>query len=77
MLLDCVQFGFESFWARRAGWPDLFAAKPASNEFLFAEVKGPTDKLSLQQMDWFKWAIQKAKLPCEIVRVKATEENKR
>lgn len=77
MLLDCVQFGFESFWARRAGWPDLFAARLASNEFLFAEVKGSTDKLSLQQMDWFKWAIQKAKLPCEIVRVNATEENKR
>lgn len=70
MLLDSVQYGLESFWARRAGWPDLFAAKPDCNEFLFVEVKGPTDKLSLQQMDWFKWAIQTAKLPCKILRVK-------
>ncbi|MFX0210685.1 MAG: hypothetical protein ACFFDT_32195, partial [Candidatus Hodarchaeota archaeon] len=33
-------------------------------------VKSPNDKLSLEQMQWFEWAIEKVKIPCEICRIK-------
>ncbi|KAJ1945810.1 hypothetical protein EC988_005670 [Linderina pennispora] len=37
---------------KHSGFPDLCLWKPGTNEFLFAEVKGPNDKLSENQKDW-------------------------
>ncbi|ORX70821.1 hypothetical protein DL89DRAFT_292417 [Linderina pennispora] len=42
----------ESIHSSTAGFPDLCLWKPGTNEFLFAEVKGPNDKLSENQKDW-------------------------
>lgn len=67
MIIKCIKWGFEHFWGRRSGWPDLFVSNEES--FLFVEVKGPNDALSLKQMDWFRWAIKDAKMPCEIARL--------
>jgi hypothetical protein len=68
LILKCIRWGFEHFWDHRCGWPDLFVFN--DKNFLFAEVKGPRDRLSLDQMNWFKWAIKEVDIPCEIVRVK-------
>ena len=51
--------------------PDLFVFK--DKDFLFVEVKSGLaryhDKLSLAQMNWFRWAVEEANMPCEIVRL--------
>jgi len=67
VILDCIKWGFEYFWDHRPGWPDLFVFN--EDNYLFVEVKSQHDKLSLNQMKWFRWAIQEANIPCEIVRV--------
>ena len=72
LVLECVKWGFQYFWGRRAGWPDLFAFD--SGSFLFIEVKSPTDKLSLEQMNWFRWAVKEVNMPCELVRVQKDSE---
>lgn len=68
LILRCIEWGIRFFWGHRPGWPDLFVFN--NSEFLFVEVKAPNDKLSLDQMTWFKWAIEEANIPCEIFRLK-------
>jgi len=71
LIIECIKWGFQHFWARRAGWPDLFVSK--DKDFLFVEVKSTLarhhDKLSLDQMNWFRWAVEEVNMPCEIVRL--------
>jgi len=67
IVVSTVEWAIQDFWHRQPGWPDLFAYK--GKDFVFAEVKSPHDKLSLEQMNWFKWAIEQAHIPCEIYRV--------
>jgi hypothetical protein len=67
LILKCIRWGFQHFWDHRCGWPDLFVFSDKS--FLFVEVKGPRDRLSLDQMNWFRWAINEIDIPCEIVRL--------
>ena len=67
LVLKCIDWAVRDFWNRQSGWPDLFVFK--TNEFKFVEVKTPYDKLSLEQMNWFKWAIKEASIPCEIFRL--------
>lgn len=69
-ILHLIQWAIEHFWNRQPGWPDLLLFQ--SNQYKFVEVKSPNDSLSLEQMQWFEWAITQEKLPCEICRVKKT-----
>lgn len=66
-----VEWAVQDFWHRQPGWPDLFVYK--GNDFLFAEVKSPHDKLSKEQMNWFQWAMARTHIPCEICRVEKKE----
>jgi len=66
LVLKCINWGIHNFWDRQPGWPDLFILK--NSHFKFVEVKTPKDKLSLDQMQWFAWAI-KENVPCEILRI--------
>jgi len=68
LILKCIRWGFQYFWGHRCGWPDLFVFSDKS--FLFVEVKSHRDKLRLDQMEWFRWAVKEVNMPCEIVRVK-------
>jgi len=68
LVLKCIGWAVRDFWNRQPGWPDLFVFR--TNEFQFVEVKTPHDKLSLEQMSWFKWAIEEAAIPCEIFRLR-------
>jgi hypothetical protein len=68
MVVRCVEWAIKDFWDRRPGWPDLFVYK--DSEYLFAEVKSPKDELSIEQMNWFRWAIEDSHLPCEICRIR-------
>ena len=45
LILKSIIWGFQYFWGRRAGWPDLFVYNGKS--FLFVEVKDPNDKTVL------------------------------
>jgi len=72
IIVDFIEWTIKHFWNRQPGWPDLLIIKP--NQYRFVEVKSPHDKLSLDQMQWFKWAIEKEKIPCEICRVKKLEK---
>jgi len=67
-VVTCLEWAIEDFWNRQPGWPDLFIYK--NKEYKFVEVKSPHDSLSIEQMNWFEWAITKSKLPCEICRIK-------
>jgi hypothetical protein len=67
LVLKCIDWAIRDFWHRQSGWTDLFIFK--SDEFKFVEVKSPKDELSLEQMNWFKWAIEEAAIPCEILRL--------
>lgn len=68
MIVDFVDWAIRDFWQRQPGWPDLLLLR--SDEFLFSEVKSPHDKLSLEQMQWFRWAVEEAGVACEICRVR-------
>ncbi len=75
MILKCIDWAIRYFWGRQSGWADLFIFR--DEEYKFVEVKSPYDELSLDQMQWFKWAVEEAHIPCEILRVKkATTNNK-
>jgi hypothetical protein len=68
VVVACIDWAIRDFWLRQPGWPDLFVFR--GDEFRFVEVKSPNDELSQEQMRWFEWALEAAKLPCEICRVK-------
>jgi hypothetical protein len=68
LVITCVKWAIEDFWGRQSGWPDLVVI--SEDKFLFAEVKSPHDKLSQDQMRWFRWAVTEAAIPCEIVKVR-------
>lgn len=68
LVLASVKWAIRDFWNRRPGWPDLFMYK--NNDYLFVEVKSPHDKLSQEQMNWFRWAIEESNIRCEICRIK-------
>lgn len=63
-----IEWAIGNFWNRQPGWPDLFAVK--GSEHLFIEVKGPNDKLSPDQMNWFEKMVGDKLLNCCIVRLK-------
>jgi hypothetical protein len=67
-VVAALRWATASFWKRQPGWPDLFAWNDRG--YHFCEVKSPHDELSLEQMQWFEWAIHEAHVPCEIARVK-------
>ena len=67
IIVDLIEWTIKHFWERQPGWPDLLIVK--SDQYRFVEVKSPNDELSLDQMQWFRWAIEKEKIPCEICRV--------
>jgi len=68
VILGAVNWAIQHFWNRQPGWPDLFAYK--DGEYLFVEVKSPYDRLSAEQMRWFRWAMEEANIPCEICRLR-------
>ena len=68
VVVSSLKWAISSFWSRQPGWPDLFAWR--EREYLFCEAKSPHDELSLEQMQWFEWAVQDAGVPCSIARVK-------
>jgi len=72
IVIACVEWAIQNFWHRQPGWPDLFACK--GNVFVFAEVKSPYDELSQDQMNWFQWAIEQSRIPCEICRVEKRKD---
>jgi hypothetical protein len=63
-----IEWGIKHFWDRQTGWPDLFFLK--DKDFFFVEVKGPNDKLSPDQMNWFEWVIKNNIFKCFICKVK-------
>lgn len=65
---QALRWTIAHFWERYSGWPDLFVFR--LGEFKFVEVKSPLDELSEDQMNWFRWAVQESRIPCEIFRVK-------
>ncbi|MEZ4415964.1 MAG: VRR-NUC domain-containing protein [Gemmatimonadota bacterium] len=69
VILTMVRWAIRDFWNRQPGWPDLLVL--GQNGYRFSEVKSPNDKLSLEQMRWFEWALVEREnaLPCEICRV--------
>jgi hypothetical protein len=67
VIVQGVSWAIRHFWQRQAGWPDLLLLR--GPEFCFSEVKSPNDELSLEQMQWFRWATMETNLPCEICRV--------
>lgn len=67
LVLKCIDWAIRYFWERQSGWADLFVFK--TNEFKFVEVKSPNDELSLEQMNWFEWAIKEG-ISCEILRLR-------
>ena len=62
-----VDWAIRDFWRRQPGWPDFLVHR--NDGFLFSEVKSPLDELSHEQMNWFQWAIEEARIPCEICRI--------
>jgi hypothetical protein len=68
VVVASLQWVLGDFNARRAGWPDLLVFR--DNGCFFVEVKSPHDKLSSDQMRWFRWAVEDAKIPCLLARVK-------
>jgi len=74
MVIKMIMWTIEDFWDRHHGWPDLFIYD--NKEFLFVEVKSPKDRLSLDQMRWFKWAIENH-IPCEICRLNKKQAQSR
>lgn len=68
VVVDSVCWAIQDFWNRQSGWPDLFVHR--QSEYRFCEVKSPHDRLSLEQMNWFEWAVTEASIPCEIIRIK-------
>jgi len=68
LVLKCIDWTVRDFWNRQPGWPDLFVFR--TNDYRFVEVKTPHDRLSQEQMTWFKWAIEEAAIPCEIFRLR-------
>lgn len=63
-----IEWGIEHFWDKQTGWPDLFVVK--DRDFFFVEVKGPNDKLSPDQMNWFEWIVKNNIFKCFICKVK-------
>jgi hypothetical protein len=72
LILKCIEWGFRFFWGHRAGWPDLFVFN--DENYLFVEAKSSNDKLSLDQMNWFRWAVEEVSIPCEIFRLQGDSE---
>lgn len=73
LVLKCIDWAIRGFWQRYSGWADLLIFK--TGEFKFVEVKSPNDELSLDQMNWFEWAIEEVHIPCEILRVQKVTTN--
>jgi hypothetical protein len=67
-ILRRIEWVAVDFWQRQPGWPDLFLVQ--KSEYRFAEVKSPYDKLSQEQMRWFRWARGGGGVPCEICRIR-------
>lgn len=67
-ILTWLEWVARDFWHRQHGWPDLLLVR--DGKFKFAEVKSPNDTLSQEQMQWFRWAIGEAGIPCEMCRVR-------
>ena len=70
-IMNFLKWSIQDFWSRQPGWPDFLAYKNV--EYLFIEVKSPLDELSLEQMNWFEFAIE-TNIPCEICRIKKARE---
>ena len=68
-----LRWGIEHFWDRQPGWPDLFVVK--NSEYFFVEVKGPNDKLSPDQIAWFKWVVDNKIFKCVICKIKKNHSN--
>jgi hypothetical protein len=73
LIIASLRWAVEDFNSRRSGWPDLLVFR--EGEFLFSEVKSPHDKLSHEQMNWFRWAVKEAAIPCELVKVKQKSQD--
>ena len=67
-VIASLRWVLKDFNARRAGWPDLLVFR--DEEYRFVEVKSPHDKLSHDQMRWFRWALDEAGISCILARVK-------
>lgn len=70
-ILGWIEWAAGDFWQRQPGWPDLFLVRDTS--FRFVEVKSPLDKLSQEQLRWFRWALGEARVPCEVCRVRKSK----
>lgn len=68
IVVKSLEWAIQDFWNRQHGWPDLLVSK--GKNYSFVEVKTPKDQLSLEQMNWFQWAVQEAKISCGICRIK-------
>lgn len=66
-VLTALSWTAEHFWERQAGWPDLVVVR--RGKLYFVEVKSKNDRLSEEQMRWFRWAVLEARIPCCVVKV--------
>jgi hypothetical protein len=70
--LKIIEWAIKHFWERQPGWPDLFITN--DKEYFFVEVKGPNDKLSLDQMNWFEWIMKNKLFNCYICKLKRNQK---
>lgn len=56
-----------SYWKRYVGWPDLLGAR--SEEYVFAEVKGSGDSLTLDQKRWIRNNDDILGLPFRLIKI--------
>jgi len=54
---------------RKAQCPDLLCFEPRTNDWFFCEVKGPTDKLRIEQEQYFSLLEKAAGKPIRIAEV--------
>lgn len=52
LIIKCLKYLIENYWAHYLGWPDLLVTK--ESDFFFVEVKSSGDKLSEEQKSWIQ-----------------------
>jgi hypothetical protein len=65
-VISFLDWAIRHFGHRHSGWPNLLLLK--SGEYRFSVIKSPKAKLSIDQMQWFRWANE-MKIPYELCRV--------
>lgn len=74
VVLTCLRYLLDSYWANYLGWPDLLAWR--GDEFLFVEVKLSADKLSAEQRHWIEQNEERLGLPFRLFKIHRDGERK-